>query len=451
MCGYGLVRLASQWPRNSLRGPCVQRKAICCLFLLVTPFLLTVDGNAQESSLPAGFQQLDGKHITLITDIPLTDAIRELPRVFDAAVDPWCKAFAISPRKASGWRAEVYLMRARERFTAAGFLPTTMPDFPYGFQWGNRLWVSEQATDYYNRHLLLHEGTHWIMSQHYNDNGPPWLMEGLAEWYATHRWESENLQLAVIPQSNLDVAGWGRISLIQQQLSDGVAPTLETILRYDSSAHQQAEAYAWSWAAVVFLKHHPDTRDVFAALLKQDLKPDMTQTRWLFSRLRNKWPNLRTAWNATLTDLEYGFDLSRELTQLSTTPLPLTEATKLRIDTQQGWQASGRRVEKRASLSIVATGEYQIAETVRPWISQPDGVTLEYYRGQPLGKLMIAVMAGIPSESATASLLEPIPAGARIEYQSPIDGELFFRINEPQGALANNKGVIEVTVTPTGN
>ncbi len=70
---------------------------------------------------------------------------------------------------------------------------------------------------------------------------------------------------------------WGRISLIQQQLADGVAPSLEEILRYDDKAHQNVvEAYAWSWAAVIFLKNHPDTSKVFDELLEQKMTSDQT-------------------------------------------------------------------------------------------------------------------------------------------------------------------------------
>src|SRR5690606_18172849 len=96
-----------------------------------------------------------------------------------------------------------------------------------------------------------------------------WLAEGMAEWLGTHRWDGQHLEMGIVPASSDEVPYWGRTNLIDQQLSQGTAPSLETVLRYGNSAHQQQEAYVWSWAAVMFLKNHPQTAGVFEKLLQQ--------------------------------------------------------------------------------------------------------------------------------------------------------------------------------------
>ncbi len=231
---------------------------LACLVLGLGPASLS----AQQ--LPEGFQRIEGKYIDVITDLPIDDEIRSLPVVFDAAMPLWCEEFDMRIEEVKDWHVEAFIMLRRDEFKRAGFIPKILPEFPYGFQYQNQVWVMEQPSAYYRRHLLLHEGTHWFMNRKYSQHGPPWLMEGTAEWLATHRWDGQTLTLGIIPKTKNEVEYWGRISLIQQQLSDGVAPSLEEILRYSDTAHQNVEAYAWSWAAVIFLKNHPDTAKALA-------------------------------------------------------------------------------------------------------------------------------------------------------------------------------------------
>ena len=46
--------------------------------------------------LPPGFAVVSGKHIDVITDMPLSDELRQLPWVFDAAMPQWCEVFDIA-------------------------------------------------------------------------------------------------------------------------------------------------------------------------------------------------------------------------------------------------------------------------------------------------------------------------------------------------------------------
>ncbi|MEZ6138222.1 MAG: DUF1570 domain-containing protein, partial [Pirellulaceae bacterium] len=280
---------------------------------LVVACLVVLAGrtaNSQVDTLPKGFSAVQGQYIDVITDMPLNDELRGLPAAFDAAMPQWCAAFGMQLSEVADWHVEAYVMLERGRFQAAGFIPPHLPNFAYGFQAGDHLWVTEQPSEYYRRHLLLHEGTHWFMNRRYGSNGPPWLMEGMAELFATHIWDGSELKLNIVPQSNTQVPYWGRVTIIQKQLADGTAPSLEDILRYDNTAHQQVEAYAWSWAAVLFLRSHPDSRDAFTRMFQQPMRDDPSLTRWLFAELRDQWPRLRGQWPAFAQELEYGYDVS---------------------------------------------------------------------------------------------------------------------------------------------
>ncbi len=400
------------------------------------------------SELPTGFSRVSGKYIDVITDMPLNEDLRELTKAFDAAIPQWCQVFALSEATVAEWHVEAYVMLDRARFQAAGLIPQAISGFKYGFQLGDRIWVTEQQSAYYRRHLLLHEGTHWMMARKYGRQGPPWLMEGMAEWLGTHRWDGIHLKMGVIPRTREEAAYWGRTKIIQQQLADGVAPSLESILRYSDIAHQDQDAYAWSWAAVLFLKHHPSSSDTFDLLLKQPMQGRDDVNRWLFKQLQTRWPHLRREWNAAITDFDYGYDLSRGMLGLSKTSVLLNAPKLIQIDSAKGWQASGILVSSGSKIQIHAEGNYIVGREPKPWNCQPNGVTLEYFRGLPLGRLLMTIAPPIPQEPDFSLPLSSIAVGADGEITIAESGELHFRINESIGGLADNEGTLNITISP---
>ena len=121
-----------------------------------------------------GIRQLAGRHITLHTDLAPAPEVDELPQVFDAAVPLWCQYFGVDPAKAAMWKMTGCVMQDKDRFVAAGLYPKDLPPFPHGFARGSQLWIYDQPSNYYRRHLLLHEGTHQFMEQFVGGCGPPW-------------------------------------------------------------------------------------------------------------------------------------------------------------------------------------------------------------------------------------------------------------------------------------
>lgn len=439
--------------RFALRCACctVARRvfSIACSLLLLLFSMCTLTSTLAQD-LPAGFQRLKGKYIDVVTDLPLDDELRALPTVFDLAMPQWCQEFEMELDEVADWHVEAFVMLRRDEFQKAGFIPSILPQFPHGFQYGNQLWVVEQPSPYYRRHLLLHEGTHWFMNRKYSDHGPPWLMEGTAEWLGTHRWDGKNLAMGIIPKTKSEVEYWGRISLIQQQLTDGVAPSLEEILRYDGKAHQDVDAYAWSWAAVIFLKNHPDTSQAFAELLKQKkMTSDQTITRALFRKLQGQWPQIRREWNAMLTELEYGYDPGRGMLAMTRLPKPIGDSSvTLQLAVDRSWQTPGVSVAEGDTISITSAGEYSVCDKPKPWRCQAAGVTLEYYRNEPLGKLMMTIANSLDNEQFSQPI-EVITVGEQLEYTAKQTGELHFRINESNGGLGDNAGSVTLSIRKT--
>ena len=76
-------------------------------------------------------------------------------------------------------------------------------------------------------------------------------------------------------------------------------------------------------------------------------------------------------------------------------------------------------------------------------------MTLEYYRGQPLGILNAGVLfSNAEQQNAQGSLdwkVLSVPAGGPVrEITVPVDGVLCFRINESPAKLSDNEGALDV-------
>ena len=202
-------------------------------------------GIDDERLAAVGIRKIPGRHLTLYTDLPSDPQIDDLPASFDAAVPLWAAYFEIEAARTDDWHVAGSLMQNKERFQRAGLLPDDLPPFLHGFQQGYELWLYEQPSAYYRRHLLLHEGVHAFMKHFLGGAGPPWYMEGTAELLATHSWDEGRLTLPQFPRSRESTAHWGRIKIIQDDVKAGKGKSLEDVFRYDERAHLNVEPYAW--------------------------------------------------------------------------------------------------------------------------------------------------------------------------------------------------------------
>lgn len=401
----------------------------------------------QPTSNANGFREYNGKYLTLITDLPHTDAIGELPLVFDAAVPLWGEYFGAEETEWRNWKSTCYLIGDRNRFQEAGYFPVNLPPFVNGYQLGDQLWCMEQPSDYYRRHLLLHEGTHWFMTRALGNPGPPWYMEGVAEKLATHRWRDGQIELDVFPDKREGFEYWGRLLLIKKQRGTSQAPTLEGILRYGPTAHQQVEAYAWSWAALWFLKNHPRSADAMQKLQKAEIGDINALTSKLLAQLRPHWNEITLSWNAWVQQLDYGCDVKRDIPAFLVDVDNDQSKTKLSLKVDQGWQDSSLRIKAGDRITFESTGKYQVGSEPEPWWCEPDGVTIEYFGGQPLGKVVGLIVThdkkGAMESDATTEFLA---IGSKLECVAKQDGALLLRINEPSGRLGDNQGSIDVAI-----
>ncbi len=378
----------------------------------------------------AAIRRLESRHLVLDTDLPPGDGIDALPGYFDQAFPQWCAYFDVDAAKHADWRAHARIMRAPERFRAAGLLPDDLPEFKSGYTRGPQLWLLDQASPYYRRHLLLHEGTHAFMYELVGSACPPWYFEGVAELLATHRLEDGRLVLNSFPRAADEVPKLGRIEMIEAAVAAGRLKTLDEIFAYGNQAHEHNEPYAWCWAAAAFFDGNPRYQAAFRRLAHAAGEADFS--RHVAQTLGDDSRRLAQDWQAFIGSLDYGFDFRRmQVDWRPGKPLAGAEAD-VEVAADRGWQSSGVELPP-GRYRLTATGRYQVADRPRTWPCEPGGVTIRYYRGRPLG-MLLAVVHPHEGSGASNGFLKPVGvgSGAMLEIERP--STLYFRINESPGS-----------------
>lgn len=394
-----------------------------------------------------GIRKLTGEHLTLYTDLPADDEIDRLPAIFDQAYPQWCEYFKRPDLADDAWRVRGCLMNDAAKFRAAGLLPDDLPPFKYGYARGAELWLHEQPTAYYRRHLLLHEATHALMQMAFGTCGPPWYMEGIAELLGTHSLVDGRLTLGVFPASAEDVPEWGRIRMVREAVAAGRALSVDDILAYPDDAHLQNEPYGWCWALAAFLDGHRRYRARFRQLPGELSADDFnTRVRAMFA---DDWRELNEEWQVFVHELDFGYDLVRGAIDFKA-GVPLNGRKTVSVRADRGWQSSGVRLEAGKTYALTATGRYQVADRPRPWWCEPGGVTIRYVRGRPLGMLLAGVLPDVPEAEAAHGLLSPVAVGLQATVTPQSAGTLYLRINDSMAELADNSGTLQVVVEAQG-
>jgi hypothetical protein len=406
-----------------------------------------VDSDSRVAS--SGIRKLSSRHLLLYTDLAPSAEIEKLPAVFDQAVPQWAEYFGIDPAKTSAWQARAFLIGQRRRFDALGLMPAGNDQFVNGISMGSQLWLYDQPTPYYRRHLMLHEGTHAFMVSFLGGCGPGWYMEGTAELMATHRLDekTDKLMLRVMPQSRTEVPMLGRIKLIRDAVAAGRPLAFPAVMQIDNRQQLGNESYAWTWAAAKFLDAHPRYRVRFRKL--RDHVLDARFNSIVEREYKSDWPDLTAEWQAFVATLDHGYDFERMAIDFSRGKPLAGKAARATIQADRGWQSSGAWLEGGKSYRASAVGRYQIAVdqkdgALQPWPCEPGGVTVEYHDGRPLGMLLGAIVD--LGNSAHEAFAAPIGIGLQTAIKPAASGTLYLRVNDSSAALHDNRGTLTVSI-----
>lgn len=452
------------------------RGRVICLFLLIaltTTYVFEVKAQSIAQSngrsnwpaprgldsdrlASAGLRILRSTHCTMVTDLPSSAAVDEIPNVVDAAMETWIERFGLFAEDLKSWRLRVYLIGERRRFDANRLMPES-DQFPHGYALGYEVWLYDQPTDYYRRHLVLHEATHALMMTKLGGCGPAWYMEGIAELYGTHTWNSatQSLQLATFPANKQEAPHWGRVRLIQDALKkqsknkrskvNPTVPSLEALMKVDNRFAMSVDTYAWLWALAKFMDTHQRYQKRWRELSNHVLETDFdAQFLKAFATDRNR---LDQEWRLFLTKISYGYDIQREAINFysgrSFEKGRTSQSVKVSIAADQGWQSAGLIVEAGKKYQIQTEGRAVIGREANgdPWPCEAGGITLAYEGGRPLGELHATV------DSDANAFLDPMPIGVGKTFEPRDSGTLYLRLNDAPNRLSENRGGISVTIS----
>ncbi|MEC9097434.1 MAG: hypothetical protein VX776_12415, partial [Planctomycetota bacterium] len=153
-------------------------------------------------------------------------------------------------------------------------------------------------------------------------------------------------------------------------------------------------------------------------------------------------------------NMEYGYDIQREAIDDVETreyaQLPAQQTIQVKAD--RGWQSTGLAVKKGMKIQLKASGRFVIhrepgdsGEEAVDWESEANGITIRYHKGNPLGKLLIAIDTLNPQ--GLTGLVSYAAIGAGGEIDIPYDGVLYLRVNDSPAELKDNRGEIEVKLS----
>jgi len=414
--------------------------------------------NAEEL-LSHGLRMVESKHLVLVTDLP-QESVAELPQLADALfANLEARLGKLSPNIAgTEFQVTGFLMDARERFKEADVMPPDEFTIRHGRHFGYQFWINNQSADYYRRHLLLHEFVHCFMSCEYgmNDIPPLWYTEGIAEYFATHRLHTDvtKSQFAMLPTSREGFEGWHRIAEVHRHFNHEPSATgeladiisLQTVMYPPDNTFLEDSQYANAWALVWLINHHPELQPEFSTLAtcrtQEQFNDAMAKIpEQTLQEMKQIWPlyldGLAEAEVATVRFPSLTTMPSQQSHGANTLPLELT------LDAGQQWVSTGFELTAGQQVLIECKGRFVVGETTKPWISEPDGITIDYVRGRPLGE----VIGSIVSTDGTKTT-RPIPIGTYKALQSPIDGILWLQINDQWSDRADNDGNVTVRISP---
>lgn len=410
-----------------------------------------------------GIRKLTSQHLILYTDVRNRAEIDELVAVFDLAVPQWCDHFSIDPARANAWRMRAYVMADPEKFRQADLIPHDLPDFAAGYQRGHDFWLYVQPGDYYSRHLMLHEGTHAFMEWFVGGLGAPWYAEGMAELLALHQWQpaTENQPAQLTMQHHIsnrdETPYWGRPKVIREAWANRTALSLTDVLNIPARSFRDVENYGWAWAGCEFLSQHELSRERF---LKFDSMTARSASRFNAQVNQALQPHLKILerdWLLFISEHDYGSEVSKSVltaaTQPKTTSSTTTTTQTFNVQADRGWQSTTIQVQPNQRWSVRCESKFSVGQTVvngetKPWHCTADGITLDYYRAIPLGKLLAGVYdaSGKTATEEVAHLLEPLTAGCDVVIEVKTAGVLCLRINDSPARMGDNQGVLEVTL-----
>lgn len=400
---------------------------------------------------PLGIHEDASRRLILYSDID-PESSESLPGIVDQAFDAWEKYFGPLPpaRDGSDYQLTGFIMREQSPFRTAGLLPVHLPPFAHGKHDAQQFWMNDADSEYYRRHLMIHEATHCFMQSMGGTTRdvPVWYLEGMAEHFATHSAQDDGtIRFGVMPDIKENFIGFGRIPMIQRAVEDVRLLSVDQIRQLQPDDFvQRNESYAWAWALCHWLDSHPKYQQPFRQLGGEYVVNGFAPT---FAELfTDDLADLDAAWTLFARHLCYGFDFAAAAIDLQDAKMvPMQNGLQeFVVSANRGWQPSPWSVNKGSSYRVNTAGRTVLAHSPKPWASEPQGITIRYNEGRPIGRLLGVVISEPDPQTGRRDVSETLDLGRSGEFKAPIDGTLYLRVNDFWNELADNTGQYTVSL-----
>lgn len=403
----------------------------------------------------AGIRMLQSKRLVLLTDLPEAQ-VAGLPEIADQLFDHLESHFGLLPSAIddSGFQVTGCIIGDEARFHAAGLMPEAEFGFKYGRHREYQFWMMAPESDYYRRHLMLHEFTHCFMTCETTmlDIPPRWYIEGMAEFFATHKIDDNAVAtFGILPESSEGYEGWGRISELDrlfQRTKRGAAVTevckiepVSEVLR-DVVWSEKESDYARWWAISWLLQSNEEYRslvDQFKPLRRRDefMAVEQNIRRQLGRRLA-------VDWLLVAESLEPGFDTERSFpVHLSNSLANGSRPESMDLQAANDWQQTGFRLKAGESVVVRAEGRISLSKPADQWVSEPQGISVTYERGFPVGRVVGTLVSADGS-----SVTHRFSIGRQATIQATVDSELWMQVNDSSASREGNSGMLKVSFFP---
>jgi hypothetical protein len=396
----------------------------------------------------AGIHVYESKRLKLYTDLDAKHA-ESLPALIDQVYADWEAELGPMPPNRAGTDFQItgYLIRDMALFREFQLILEDVP-LVHGRHLRNRFWMRDQTYDYYRRHLLIHEATHCFMTFMPGVNVPLWYLEGMAEYFATHQLNKESrATFRVVPDSDQNFPGFGRIAMIRGDVAEHHFRTIPSLFAFQPDDFRQTNCYAWSWALCLFLDRHPRYHERFQKLSRITREDEFV--RQFHEMYHNDERDIATEWTLFSAHLQYGYDLVRSAIDFhpGTNLADKNQEPTAMIVADRGWQSSEALLEAGQTYEITATGQFTLAETPKPWLSEPQGITFRYFDGLPLGTLLGCLRTEDgPTGGEDESMLRTTTIGRGCVIKPEKSGTLYLRLNDAWNSLHDNRGQVSVVI-----
>lgn len=408
-----------------------------------------------------GIRRYESQRLVLLTDLP-AERIAGLPELADQLFHQLEAHFGKLPPALDGSDFQVTgcVIEDVKRFQSAGLMPAESFTFSHGRHMDYQFWCYSQDSEYYLRHLVLHEFTHCFMTCESGLlNIPPlWYIEGMAEYFATHRVdETTKATFGVLPDSFEGYEGWGRISALEREFERGLRsanntarpagplpiPPLNQALR-DVTFKSTDLDYAQWWAISWMLQSNPQCSSAFEPLRQLRTREEfISKVHEIRETVDGK---LQADWLLFAESLDTGFDSARGFPVHAESVVSLTEDAStpatFRVAANAEWQDSGIRLRSGQSVTVACHGQYSVNQPADAWVCEPMGVGVEYYRGIPLGAVVATFV-----DSNGFSLTRRSFVGREATLTAENDASLWLQINDSCSSRSNNSGEVAVSVS----